>query len=95
LVAGGNVNKSTDGYIKGRIIIIIVISMSATTTAIFTALGIPWATIYATFQGAVATAGQVLLDIFLALWPLWLGIGVLLFVIGIPWYLYHRATKGR
>ncbi|KND47808.1 MAG: hypothetical protein AB197_01000 [Parcubacteria bacterium C7867-002] len=69
--------------------------MSATTTAIFTALGIPWATISGTMTAAVGQAGQVLLDIFIALWPLWLGIGVLLFVIGIPWYLYHRATQGR
>lgn len=69
--------------------------MSATTTAIFTALGIPWATIDGTMTAAVGQAGQVLLDMFIALWPLWLGIGVLLFVIGIPWYLYHRATQGR
>jgi putative Mn2+ efflux pump MntP len=69
--------------------------MSATTTAIFSALGISWASIFGTVTTAVGQAGQVLLDIFLALWPLWLGIGVLLFVIGIPWYLYHRATQGR
>ncbi|OHA16851.1 MAG: hypothetical protein A3C79_00800 [Candidatus Taylorbacteria bacterium RIFCSPHIGHO2_02_FULL_45_28] len=69
--------------------------MTSTTTAIFTALGIPWATMYASVQTAVGQAGQVLLDIFVTLWPLWLGIGVLLFVIGIPWVLYRRATHAR
>lgn len=71
------------------------LTMSATTTAIFTALGIPWGFIFGTIAAAIGQSGLVLLNIFLALWPLWLGIGVLLCAIAIPWYLYHRATRGR
>lgn len=69
--------------------------MSATSTAVFTAIGIPWSTFLGVVTNLVGTTIMLTLDILTALWPLWLGLAVLGIIFGVIFaYLHFFRRKG-
>lgn len=63
--------------------------MSASSTAVFTAIGIPWATFLGVIQNLVGTTISLALDILVALWPFWLGLAVLGIIFGVIFAFLH------
>lgn len=63
--------------------------MNASSTAVFTAIGVDWADFLAVVQNLVGTTIQLALDILVALWPFWLGLAVLGIVFGVVFAFLH------
>jgi len=67
--------------------------MSASTTAVFTALGVPFSDFLDVVQNLVGTTIHFSLDILVQLWPFWLGLallGVILVVIFAFLHFFRR-----
>jgi len=60
-------------------------SLNATTTAVFSSIGLDASTIYSTFTGLVGTAVSFALWMIQVAWPFYLGIGLI--------YLLWRVAK--
>jgi len=63
--------------------------MSASSTAVFTSIGVNWADILAVVTNLVGTTIHLALDIITALWPFWLGLAVLGLVFGVIFAFLH------
>lgn len=63
--------------------------MNASSTAVFTSIGVDWADMLAVVQNLVSTTIQLALDILVALWPFWLGLAVLGLIFGVVFAFLH------
>jgi len=63
--------------------------MSASSTAVFTSIGISWDSMLSVVQTLVSTTIQLALDILVALWPFWLGLAVLGLIFGVVFAFLH------
>jgi len=63
--------------------------MSATSTAVFTAIGIPFANFMTVLQTLFSQTLQFALDILVQFWPFWLGLALIALVFGIIFAALH------